>query len=105
VRLSKNQALFREVNERVKKISDEFTTYGPMSFVCECSHTDCDTQLELSPEEYEQVRARPTHFLIAPGHEISDIEVVVDVRGDYAVVEKVEAGGAFAAATWPRRET
>jgi hypothetical protein len=41
--------------------------------------------------EYEQVRAEPTTFLVAPRHEQKDIELVVSDRGRFRVVDKVQA--------------
>ena len=105
VRLARNQALFREVNERVEKVAIEFAADAPISFVCECSDTDCATQIELTTHEYESVRSVPTWFAIAPGHEIGEIEKVIHANGRYATVEKDGFGGAIAAAADPRRET
>jgi hypothetical protein len=103
IRLSRNQVLFREVNERLEKASHAFAADGPISFVCECSSTDCVAQIELSHDEYERVRSVPTWFAVTPGHEIPEIEDVVDLTERYAVVAKVEAGGRLAAASDPRR--
>jgi hypothetical protein len=36
------------------------------------------------------VRAKPTRFLIAPGHENDAIEKVVERRGRFQIVEKFE---------------
>jgi hypothetical protein len=38
--------------------------------------------------EYERVREDARHFLVAPGHEIPDVEVVVERNEAYYVVEK-----------------
>ena len=92
VRLSKNQALFREVNERVVRVAQEFATYGALSVVCECADVDCGAQIELTHEEYERVRAVPHHFLVKPGHETSDVEDVVEATDGYVIVAKLEAG-------------
>jgi hypothetical protein len=103
IRLTRNQALFRQVNERVEKAADAYRADGPISFVCECSDTDCMRQIPLTREEYERVREVPTRFAIAPGHEIPDIERVVEQSSRYFMVEKVEASGVLAAETDPRR--
>lgn len=102
IRLSKNQALFREVNERVEKISEEITASGLLSFVCECSNPDCGTQIELTREEYERVRSVPSHFAVAVGHEILDIEDVVEATDRFEIVEKIEAGRSVALTSDPR---
>jgi hypothetical protein len=38
--------------------------------------------------EYEEVRSEPTHFAIANGHEVVDVERVVEKNDRFSVVEK-----------------
>jgi hypothetical protein len=52
--------------------------------------------------EYERVRQEPTHFLVAPGHVIPEIETVVDGTERFEVVRKLAGEGAFARKTDPR---
>jgi hypothetical protein len=86
-RVGKNEALFREVNERIEELNrqsfDEFN-----DFLCECGDDDCTAPISLTLVEYEQVRAEPTHFAIAPGHEMPDVEQVISRKDRFAVVEK-----------------
>jgi hypothetical protein len=89
-RLARNQALFREVNERINEISGE---NGRIEFVCECSHTECIETVELRLTDYEEIRANPIRFVIKPGHEIDAIERVISEDRGYAVVEKNTAEG------------
>jgi hypothetical protein len=99
VRAAKNQSLFREVNERIEELRP-----GEMliEFACECSNTDCAASLPLSDDEYESVRLIPTHFIITPGHELDEVERVVEHNERYAVVEKFGAGGPAAVKLDPR---
>jgi hypothetical protein len=46
--------------------------------------------VSASLAEYEEVRADPTTFLVAPGHEEGDIERVVSARGRFHIVEKFQ---------------
>jgi hypothetical protein len=87
-RLARNQALFREVNERINEISAE---NDKIEFLCECSDTSCIDKLELRASEYLQVRDNPLRFVIRQGHEIEAIERVIAEDGGYVVVEKHEA--------------
>jgi len=103
VLLARNQTLFREVNERVERLARVFGADAPITFVCECSDTECAAHIELTTDEYEHVRSVPTWFAIATGHEIGEIEDVVAANGRYAIVEKSATGGEIAAATDPRR--
>jgi hypothetical protein len=90
-RLARNQALFREVNERIEAIASDNTN---IEFVCECSDTGCIETIDLRLTDYEQIRANPLRFVIKPGHEIDAVErVISEDGGGYAVVEKHEAEG------------
>jgi hypothetical protein len=88
-RLARNEALFREVNERVREIAvvhgDDDHVY---EFYCECSNADCTFQLRATLDEYEAVRAHANRFLVAPSHSLPEIETVVERRDDHWVVEK-----------------
>ena len=102
-RLAQNEAFFRDVNERIRDIADRHGTddhaYG---FVCECSDPACVERVTLSLREYEAVRAEPTRFVLADGHEIGSIETVVASSPDHVVVEKVGVAGEVARALDPR---
>jgi len=88
-RLARNEALFREVNERVRAIA---TVHGRdahvYEFFCECSNADCTFQLQGTLAEYEAVRAHGDCFLIAPDHSLPEIELVVERTDAWWVVEK-----------------
>jgi hypothetical protein len=93
-RIGHNEALYREVNERIKDINEGFSLVSEtFRVVCECGNVECIDQITLSPERYEQTRQNPTHFLLKPGHEALDTERVVDRAedGSYAIVEKAPA--------------
>jgi len=98
-RLAHNQVLFREVNERLREKLDG--SDGATEFLCECSRTDCIETVVLTIAEYESLRSDPTRFLIAIGHEIPEIEIVVDAREGYSIVKKT-TGDDYAEETDPR---
>jgi len=53
--------------------------------------------------EHETVRADPTRFAVAPGHEMLEIETIVERHPGYFVVEKRQADAqAVAIETDPR---
>lgn len=84
-RIARNETLFREVNERVKEL---VPPEGGMDFICECGNEQCIEQVRLTAEEYERVRADPVEFFVKPGHEIADVEEIVEAHEDYLVVRK-----------------
>ena len=103
IRAAKNQALFREVNERVEKLARDFGTSAPVSFVCECWDLECARQIELTHEEYEHVRSQPIWFVVAPWHVLPEVEKTVSSCSRFAIVEKVEAAVPVAVSGDPRR--
>ena len=98
---ARNQALFREVNERIEDVA---RGYDHVEFLCECSRDDCTEAVSVSLRDYEAIRAEPTHFLVVAGHEASpDIERVVGRNNGYVVVQKVHEAAAVATALDPRQ--
>jgi transcription initiation factor TFIID subunit TAF12 len=89
-RRATNEALFRDVNERIAESAERFDA-EETDFVCECADPNCTDRVSASLAEYEQVRAEPTTFLVVPGHEEDDIERVVSDRGRFRMVDKFQA--------------
>jgi hypothetical protein len=95
-RLAKNEALFRDVNERISEISQELAPGAANpelidGLICECSDPECLERVgPLTSTEYEGVREDPTRFIIAAGHQAADVERVVERQPTYWVVEKHE---------------
>jgi hypothetical protein len=99
-RIARNEVSLRRVNEAIE--SGRQTREGLVPFVCECGVLGCNDVIELTLEEYEQVRSRGVRFLVAPGHQ-SEADEVVETRGRYDIVEKAEArAAAIAERTDPR---
>jgi hypothetical protein len=93
-RVGKNEVLFRDVNERIRDINRDMGFDEVADFICECGNPECATPIALRLVEYEAVRAYPTRFAIFPGHEIPDVEDVVEQNERFAVVEKVPEAAA-----------
>jgi len=101
-RIAANEAIFREVNEGIARGQWPGEERAPASFRCECARLGCNALVELTIGEYEQVRAHPRRFLVATGHQLPDVETVVDERSGYLVVEKEEVAGREAEKSDPR---
>lgn len=94
-RLGENEAIYREVNERVRDLQERFGADGDrVGFVCECSRLACSERIDLTVAEYEAVRTEPTRFALKPGHELLEVESVVEEHDGYLVVEKLPGGPA-----------
>lgn len=100
-RLARNEALFRDINERISAIGDRFGTEA-LDIVCECVNTDCARSLALSRADYERLRSSGKHFAVAPGHEQPDVERVLENHKNFLVVEKLGAGAQVAEQLDPR---
>jgi hypothetical protein len=90
-RIGRNEDLFRKVNDQIEGVNEAFGSFtGTMSVLCECGEVECMEQIELAFDEYRDLRAEPTHFAVKPGHEILDVERIVERRPGYHVVAKAE---------------
>lgn len=65
-RIARNEALFREVNERVKEVSAE-APLDRIEFLCECGDEECTESVSLDRTEYEQLRSDPLLFAVNRG--------------------------------------
>ena len=102
-RVIRNEALFREVNERIADIGVEVSRSEAIEFLCECGEDTCLDPIELTREEYEEVRGASDHFVMKPGHEHPDFERVIDRHDRYLIVDKVGLAEDIADRTDPRR--
>jgi hypothetical protein len=94
-RIGENEALFREVNERINELDSTFGVERPQfTIVCECGHVKCAEHIHITHADYEALRADPTWFAVLPGHELPSVERVIEERDGYFVVQKKEGGPA-----------
>jgi hypothetical protein len=87
-RASRNEALFREVNERVEELHGRLESDEGGDFVCECADDGCTRRIHVPLDTYERVRSDPRRFFVLPGHERLELERVVEERDRFLVVEK-----------------
>ena len=100
--VAENESTFRRANELLEKRFRELDAEGLTPFLCECGDAGCTRTIRLSLDEYEEVRERPHHFAIIPGHQILVAERVIEENERYDVVEKVNVGRRVAEARDPR---
>jgi hypothetical protein len=100
--IARNEALFREVNERLREVSVDATS-GPIDFLCECGKADCTETIPLTRTEYERIRSDAALFVVKPGHGAADVEYVVGEDERFQVVRKHEEEAQIARETDPRR--
>ena len=105
VAIANTESFFRHVNERIEEGAERLDTHDA-EFICECADPKCTARVHATIDEYEQVRATPTRFLLAPGHEDTSVERVVRESPRHAVVEKFNERVAAAVRRFdPRTQT
>jgi hypothetical protein len=88
VRIAHTEALFRDVNERIAESADRFDAVDA-EFVCECADPECAERVPARLDQYEEVRSDGTHFLLHPGHEVPEVERIVErPHKRFVIVEK-----------------
>jgi hypothetical protein len=92
-RLARNEAIFREINERTRSLQERFGPEDPTTafeeFLCECGDQLCVERVKLTVREYEMVRDEATQFVVRPGHSVARIERTLLENDRYAVVIKL----------------
>jgi hypothetical protein len=93
-RVARNHTLFREVNQRIFSLTEAFGARPAddglsLAFVCECGSGTCTDQVRVETEDYSRIRAHPARFVVLTGHELPELERVVETNQRYVVVERV----------------
>lgn len=96
-RQARNEALVREVNERMSALDRGAAGSGAVDgtasfgFHCECGRSGgCPEMVWMTLAEYEIVRSQDDRFTLTPGHETDLLEHVVKKNARYVIVDKVD---------------
>jgi hypothetical protein len=88
----RRQALFREVNEQIEKLSDGWELFdGSLSVLCECGRPGCNEPIDVPRTLYDDVRATQNRFLLKAGHEIEDVDAVIARNDGYVIADRGDA--------------
>jgi hypothetical protein len=96
-RVGVNEALFREVNERIEDLQEQLGEARSFDIVCECGDAECMERFEITNAAYAALRADDRRFAVVPGHELPELERTVERNEGYFVVEKTDPEAAEAA--------
>ena len=66
--IERQKLLFREVNKRIREVSDSFGSDGNVEFLCECGRDGCTATFVLTHAQFDGLLTEPTHFLLASEH-------------------------------------
>jgi hypothetical protein len=94
-RQARNEALFREVNERIADLASpaqEWSPDGAVEFMCECGvDGGCGERVRMPLAAYEKVRQQDDRFVVLAGHETPELERAIEWTDDYVIVDKIAA--------------
>ena len=94
-RAARNEATFRDVNNRILEAAETFEAEGLLA-LCECSDAGCVETFQITISEYGLLRSRGNRFALIPGHEDPTLERVVEHNERFLVVEKTGEAGEVA---------
>jgi hypothetical protein len=104
-RMARNEAMFREANERAKAWEERHRLNSEVElYFCECANPECREKVSLNKAEYERVRSDSRRFVIVPGHELPDVETVIERTEGWVIIEKAPEVTPTLEARDPRRD-
>jgi hypothetical protein len=104
-RIAENETLFRDLNEEVGAVAHAFSVGGEertFDFLCECGDASCAERVPVTLAAYEELRSSPLRFVVVPGHEIVEVERVIETHAAYTVIEKTGESAEIARERDPR---
>jgi hypothetical protein len=103
-RIARNEAMFRKANERARAWDERHSDSEVASYFCECAQTKCRERVRLGEADYERIRSDSRRFVIVPGHELPDLETVIEQNEGWAIIEKAPEVAPTVEALDPRRD-
>jgi len=99
-----NESTFRRANEDLEQKAQALAFgHEATPYLCECEDPRCTEVVMLARLDYEAVRSDPRQFVIVPGHDAKE-DNVVEERDGFNVVEKTGEEGRLVEQQDPRRE-
>ena len=68
-RVGVNEALFREVNDRIDELQVDLGQARRFEIVCECGNAECVERFTIDADAYTDLRRDVHTFAVVPGHE------------------------------------
>jgi hypothetical protein len=79
---------FRDANREIVDVATELSAGGRVPFLCECSDPSCHAIIRMPWTEFEALHRHGNLFVVAPGHELPEVERLVATTAYCNVVEK-----------------
>ncbi len=83
------ERVLRRANEIIAEHLEAVAT-PPVSggFVCECTDERCTDPIDLPLVDFRRIQRQRNCFVVAPGHELADLERLVEENDGYVVVHR-----------------
>ena len=62
------QLVFREVNKRIREVSDGWGPNGRVEFLCECGREDCVATFALTEAQFDELLVNADWFVLVSEH-------------------------------------
>jgi predicted aconitase len=82
-RLIQTERFFRAINAEILRQDS-----GQTDYICECGNPLCTQSIAVDSAVLLRLHAEPNLFVVLPGHEIPDVETVVERSEDFLIVRK-----------------
>jgi hypothetical protein len=79
---------FRSANQSILDVAAELEVGGMVPFLCECCDTGCRELIRMPWAEFAALHRHGRLYVVAPGHELLEVEQLVAESKTYNVVEK-----------------
>jgi hypothetical protein len=83
-RIVQTEVFFRAINDEIAQHDGTADTL----YMCECGNPLCRDSIRLAPGAIEKLHSSRRHFVVLAGHEIPDVETVVDRADGYVIIRK-----------------
>jgi hypothetical protein len=91
-RRRENEHVFRSANERLREVVEK--RFAPPSarvpFLCECADETCMGRVDVTLEQYRDLRSHERRFIMLPDHQRTAGEEIVEQHDGYYITEKPE---------------
>jgi hypothetical protein len=103
-RIADNESLFRLANERMAGWEERERADAVELYFCECGRSECREKVELVKADYERARSDSATFVVIPGHELPDVESVIETHDGWVLIRKYPEVHDQVAAADPRSD-
>jgi hypothetical protein len=83
-RIVQTEEFYRRINDLIARNG----TRGDRRYMCECANPYCNETLDVTDGDITRLHSVSGYYVILPGHEIPDVEHVVQASATYTIVAK-----------------